>query len=109
MTDTADQIRTKRLAYSRKVHAGEITWDEVPVQFVPEIFKMKRLVHEPMSLTQDEFCRMKDCREEGFSMDDAAFELRKEIKCVQVAWDYDTYSQYKSRANNTPWPNPMDL
>lgn len=70
---------------------------------------MKRPVHETKTISQDEFCRMKDCRSQGFSVEGIAFDLRKEVGCVKVAWKYETFTQYSNRCKDTPWPSPMDL
>lgn len=107
MTESPDQIRSKRLAYSRQIHAGEIRWEDVPDRYVPEIFKMGK--KKAADLTQDAFCSLKDLRAQGFSAEDIAFEFKKEVRMITTAWAYETYNQYKSRDKNTPWPNPMDL
>lgn len=60
-------------------------------------------------MTEDEFCRFKDFRSQGFSVRDIAFELQKNERVISDAWEHDTYTQYSNPARKTPWPDVSDL
>lgn len=54
-------------------------------------------------LTETEFCRLKDCRSQGFSPRDVAFELQKNQHVVDRAWECETFSVYL-RGPEKAWP-----
>lgn len=55
-------------------------------------------------LTEDEFCTMKDCRSQGFSIKDVAFEVERNVTVIIEAWEYETFAHYTRRHLATPWP-----
>ena len=57
---------------------------------------------EPM--TEDEFCRFKDCRAQGFSELDVAFELEKNVTVIKAAWEYECFAEYE-RGPDRSWPS----
>lgn len=85
--------------YCRIVRRGQ-TNIESPGDFNPE-------AGEKMS--EDEFCTFKDYRAQGFSMRDIAFELEKHIEVIRIAWECESFSQYKKAGREVPWPNISDL
>lgn len=53
------------------------------------------------SLTEDEFCTMKDKRSSGFSVRDVAIEMRIHVTKIKGGWEFETYAQYLQGVGRT--------
>lgn len=49
-------------------------------------------------LTEPEFVQLKELRENGVDVRDAAWELEKGYTAVKIAWEYPSYFRYKNRS-----------
>lgn len=58
-------------------------------------------------MNEEEFVRFKDLRAQGFSARDIAFELKKNVKVLSIAWDYESFSQYQ-RGGRDRWSELED-
>lgn len=57
-------------------------------------------------LDEQEWCRFKDVRGQGFPKREVAFELRRSMQVISDAWDYESFSQYERRHEiETGWPS----